>query len=73
LSKPYGIELSFYWERLEEQLGNLWNPLGTHWEQVFKKSLSPRKENNWTPHVKLSHWLHELLFSKLFVTIFGLG
>jgi hypothetical protein len=31
------------------------------------------KEKKTSPHAEPSHWLHEFLFPKLFVTIFGLG
>jgi hypothetical protein len=71
LGKPYAIIIWYYWEHLGEQLG----------EQIGKrgaKKTSPQpapKEKNRTPRESMLSLLigcMKLLFSKLFVTNFGL-
>jgi hypothetical protein len=79
LGKPYETKLRCFWE----SLGNLRNPMGTHWEQRREKEnlpsnppLPPKKKNR-PPHEFMLSLLigcmKKILFPKLFVTIFGLG
>ncbi len=42
-AEPYGINLKCYWERLEENLGNLGNDLETPKEHFENKEKKPKK------------------------------
>ncbi len=82
LGKPYGIKLRCYWKWFREQLGSLGNLKGTHWNKEEKTKnnspyLTPPPNGKIGP-IKSACWAFPLvawnfLFSKLFVTIFGLG
>jgi hypothetical protein len=63
---------TFFWEHLEEQFGNLGNPLGISWEhdgnrlgtneKNKKNSPSPKRKtlgHSKGVHAEPSHWLHE--------------
>jgi hypothetical protein len=87
LGKLYGIKVSCYWELFGEQLENLKNRFGnvmeTHMEQDGnkeknqKKILPPsskrKKLDTSLVHAEPFIGCMQLLFPKLFVTIFRLG
>jgi hypothetical protein len=65
----------YYWEHVEEPNENFGNFMIKHWEQFYLKNspapLNPTQKKN--IYLEPFHWLHEILFLKLFVTIFHMG
>jgi len=63
LGKAYGIKVWFYWDHIEEHIGNF---MGT--ENSKKKPLGPRPKRNQigplSMYVEPSPWLHQIFISK---------
>jgi hypothetical protein len=74
--------MTCYWEPLNEYIENLGNFLETTWEhnentmgtkKTKKKTPSPKPKIKKLSLFEHSHWLHEFLFPKRFVTICNLA
>jgi hypothetical protein len=78
LGKTYGIKARCYWEHIGNLMGTHWeverNIEGTCWEQRKNGINPPPPPPKTSKKNKLRHLGCMLfLFSKLFITIFGLG
>jgi hypothetical protein len=73
LGKAYGIKVWFYWEHIEEHIGNF---MGTDNQEKNPSAARDPKENKLGPCLSMVSLLLgciKFLFLKLFVTIFHLG